>query len=300
MESIAGSRIFTGEQEKIAGSVSKNNASVLLTGEKGTGKSLFAEYIHYLGNNSSVKFYSFDCKSFCEQTAWNELLKIVNECNFLSDHVTLYFNRVEKLPLEIQSKLVLLIKDSAAKNRNLRFIFSSEADLEERCEDCLFLKDLYFLISTVLINLIPLRQRKEHILEIAGYFLNQYKRKYSSDVQGFSESARNDMMNCFWTANVAELRNSVERGVLKAEDSFVQSQDLAILPNDVAKAAEETVLDGELSDKSLKNALDSFKKAYLIKILQENNWNQTKTAKVLGIQRTYIIRLINELQIRTK
>jgi len=172
--------------------------------------------------------------------------------------------------------------------------------LDEKIEQNLFSKDLYFLISNVLVNMIPLRQRKEDIPDIAGFFLNESRKLFSGEAEGFSETAKSDMISYFWAGNIAELKNAVERGVICANGPLIQSQDMALRIVNDSEFAQKVVLEGEAEDKSLKTALDSFKRAYLIKILEENNWNQTKTASVLGIQRTYVIRLINELQIRKK
>ncbi len=293
IKKVSDTKIFTDELKRVAESVSNNNASVLISGERGIGKKLFAQYIHFLGNNPDTSFY-------CYQGNWNELIAIINNCNYLSEHITVFFNRIEQFSLELQENLVLLIKDSGFNHRNVHYIFSTEASLDEKVEQRLFSKDLYFLISNVLVNMIPLRQRKDDILSLAEFFFMESKKLYSGNSDGFSEKAKSDMINYFWAGNIAELKNAVERGVICADGTLIQSQDMALKNVNDSEFARNIALENNNEDKTLKTALDSFKKAYLIKILEENNWNQTKTAKVLGIQRTYVIRLINELQIRKK
>ena len=293
IKKVSDTKIFTDELKRVAESVSNNNASVLISGERGIGKKLFAQYIHFLGKNPDTSFY-------CYQGNWNELIAIINNCNYLSEHITVFFNRIEQFSLELQENLVLIIKDSGFNHRNVRYIFSTEASLDEKVEQRLFSKDLYFLISNVLVNMIPLRQRKDDILSLAEFFFMESKKLYSGNSDGFSEKAKSDMINYFWAGNIAELKNAVERGVICADGTLIQSQDMALKNVNDSEFARNIALENNNEDKTLKTALDSFKKAYLIKILEENNWNQTKTAKVLGIQRTYVIRLINELQIRKK
>lgn len=300
IEKIGESKIFTEEMKKIAVSVSKNNASILLVGEKGTGKSLFAEYIHYLGNNSVENFYSFNCKSFSDELKWNELIGFINRFALVSNQITVFFNYVNQLPVEMNENLVFLIKDTRLKNKNIRFIFSSDVSLEENVETGVLSKELYYLIGNVLINIVPLRQRKEEIIPIAEYYFYEYKKLYNSEKEGFSDIAKNNIKNYFWYGNLLELKNAVERGFILGKSSLIKSDDMALNFGQNSESMKEDILSEEYSDKSLKNALDSFKKAYVTKILEENDWNQTKTAKVLGIQRTYVIRLINELQIRKK
>ena len=295
IKKVSDTKIFTEELKKVAQTVSKNDASVLISGEMGVGKSLFARYIHFLSNSTENNFYNYQ-----ELGSWDNLVEIIKNCNYLSEHITIYFNRIEKLPLELQMKLVFLIKDAGVNHRNVRFIFSTEVFLDEEIEQNRFSKDLYFLISTVLINMIPLRQRKEDIPFIAEAFFTEYKKRYASDSEGFSENAKSDMISYFWSGNIAELKNAVERGIICSTGSLINTQDMALRLVDDSEFAQNVVLENDNADKSLKTAIDSFKRAYLIKILEENNWNQTKTARVLGIQRTYVIRLINELQIRKK
>ena len=150
IKKVSDTKIFTDELKRVAESVSNNNASVLISGERGIGKKLFAQYIHFLGKNPDTSFY-------CYQGNWNELIAIINNCNYLSEHITVFFNRIEQFSLELQENLVLLIKDSGFNHRNVRYIFSTEASLDEKVEQRLFSKDLYFLISNVLVNMIPLR-----------------------------------------------------------------------------------------------------------------------------------------------
>ena len=108
------------------------------------------------------------------------------------------------------------------------------------------------------------------------------------------------MQDYSWPGNIDELKNAVERAFIVGEPPFIKSTDMALgLGGGSTASGQELLQTAEvIQDKSLKTAVNAFKKAYVTKILEENNWNQTKAAKVLGIQRTYVIRLIDELQIR--
>ena len=142
--------------------------------------------------------------------------------------------------------------------------------------------------------------RKEDIIPIANYYFGKLKAQSGLPFEGFSEEAKEVMLNYFWQGNVAELINAVERAFITGQPPFIKTADMALgsvngSPESAGGVLETT--DG-VQDKTLKTAVNAFKKAYVTKILEENNWNQTKAAKVLGIQRTYVIRLIEELQIR--
>ena len=198
----------------------------------------------------------------------------------------------DNLSAPLQEKLLVLLKSVREERKNIRFIFSTEVNIEDKIEQGLFLQDLYQLMSTVPVNMIPLRQRKDDILPIADYYFAKLSAVSGVGFKGFSEEALEVMKNYFWPGNIAELKNAVERAFIVGEPPYIKTSDMAIALADSLPSVET----GE--DKSLKTAVNAFKKSYVTKILEENNWNQTKTAKVLGIQRTYVIRLIDELQIR--
>ena len=127
--------------------------------------------------------------------------------------------------------------------------------------------------------------------------MEAFSKKSGFNFNQFSEEAISALENHFWSGNIDELFNAVQRAFIVGNPPVIKSSDLGF--NNVGSAI-KNVTEVNLEDKSLKNALDTFKKEYLTKILEENGWNQTKTAQILGIQRTYVIRLMNELHIRRK
>ena len=186
----------------------------------------------------------------------------------------------------------MLLRTTREEQKNLRFIFSTEVNIEDKIEQGVFSNDLYCLMSSVPVNMIPLRQRKDDILPIANYYFAMLSTVCGVGFKGFSSDALEVMKDYFWPGNIAELKNAVERAFIVGEPPYIKVSDMAI----GSEGGLPSVETGE--DKTLKTAVNAFKKAYVTKILEENNWNQTKAAKVLGIQRTYVIRLIDELQIR--
>ena len=143
----------------------------------------------------------------------------------------------------------------------------------------------------------PLRQRREDILPSAQSYLTSFSKKSGLKFTSFSEGAQKALIEHFWQGNADELINAVQRAFIVGQPPVISETDLGLIQPGLTSAVNETV-DGMGEDKSLKTAIDSFKKEYLTKVLEENDWNQTKTAAVLGIQRTYVIRLMNELHIR--
>ena len=292
VDSLAGQSQFIEELKKISTVLCKNNASVLLKGEKGTGRRQFAFLVHLQGKNNPEDFFEHNCRVYSERETerFFELISLLPSFDFLGK--TIFISNADNLSAPLQEKLLVLLKSVREERKNIRFIFSTEVNIEDKIEQGLFLQDLYQLMSTVPVNMIPLRQRKDDILPIADYYFAKLSTVSGAGFKGFSEEALEVMKNYFWPGNIAELKNAVERAFIVGEPPYIKTSDMAIALADSLPSVET----GE--DKSLKTAVNAFKKSYVTKILEENNWNQTKTAKVLGIQRTYVIRLIDELQIR--
>ncbi len=291
---LIGNSNFAKEMESVIRSVSETNASVLLIGERGTGKRLIAQHIHFFAAQNFGYFFEINCKSFNKE----EILvafETVSKIAAFDQRITLFVSFVDEMPLDLQRNFLNLIKENHSKGINLKIVCAIENSLEEKIENGIFLADLFYQLNAVVLNVLPLRQRKEDILPIAEYYLEQFKKKSGYEFEGFSETAVTQMQNYFWSGNVDELINSVQRGFIVGKLPIIKNTDLGI-GSDKSISANE--IKADLDDKSLKNALEQFKKEYVTKILEENGWNQTKTAQVLGIQRTYVIRLINELQIR--
>jgi Nif-specific regulatory protein len=135
----------------------------------------------------------------------------------------------------------------------------------------------------------PLRQRTEDIPELVDFFLKKFCRETKKKFAGLADDAMEALLSYQWPGNVRELENAVERAVVMCKGDYIHAQDLLL--NAASEPGEE------LSDKDLKSALNIFKKHFIMKALEENGGNQTGTAKALKIQRTYLSRLIKELEI---
>ena len=292
VNSLAGESQFVAELKKISMVLCKNNASVLLKGEKGTGKRQFALLVHLQGKNNPEDFFEHNCRVYSEHETerFFDLVSQLPSFDFLGK--TIFISNVDNLSAVLQEKLLVLLRTTREEQKNLRFIFSTEVNIEDKIEQGVFSNDLYCLMSSVPVNMIPLRQRKDDILPIANYYFAKLSTVSGVGFKGFSEEALEVMKNYFWPGNIAELKNAVERAFIVGEPPYIKTSDMAL----GSEGGLPSVETGD--DKTLKTAVNAFKKAYVTKILEENNWNQTKAAKVLGIQRTYVIRLIDELQIR--
>ncbi len=300
VETLVGQSAFVQELKKISLVLCKNTSCILLKGERGAGKRLFAYLVHIQGKNNPEDFFELDCRAYSpvEADLFLELIAQMPSDQFLGK--TVFISGVEYAAYALQEKLLGMLNAIRNERKNIRFVFSTEINIEDKIEQGLFSKDLYCLMSSVPVNMFPLRQRKEDIVPIADYYFSRLKAERGLAFEGFSEQALDVMQNYSWPGNIAELKNAVERAFIVGEPPFIKSADMALgLGSGNTASSGELLQTAEvIQDKSLKTAVNAFKKAYVTKILEENNWNQTKAAKVLGIQRTYVIRLMDELQIR--
>lgn len=275
-------------------SVSKNNASVLINGERGTGKKLFAESIHKNRSKNQKDFLVINCR--LEPDLVNEFMEnLKTKLDSESGQVTLFLESIDYLQNEQQQLFLKILKLN--KEKAIKVVSSCESDLENKVNQQYFSAELYSLISSIILNFAPLRNRKEDIKFIADYYRNYFVKKSGIKLNGFTDAAIHLMEEYYWPGNVDELINAVQRAFIIGKGEVINSDDLGL---NRSMNISEMINSTDLPDKSLKTAIDEFKKAYVTRILEENGWNQTKTAGILGIQRTYVIRLINELQIRNK
>ncbi|MFH2113586.1 MAG: Fis family transcriptional regulator, partial [Spirochaetota bacterium] len=152
-----------------------------------------------------------------------------------------------------------------------------------------FRSDLYYRLNVLPIYVPPLRQRKEDIPELADFFLKKFCRETKKQFIGFTDSAIDLMLSYSWPGNVRELENAVERAVVIAKEKTIGPRDLLIGGGSLGH--------DDYRGKNLKDALTIFKKHFIASSLDEHGWNQTMTARALEIQRTYLSRLIKELDI---
>lgn len=308
--------------------VSKANTTILITGESGVGKELFAEQLHLKSNRNGKPFVRVNCAALSPALLESELFGHVKGAftdavtdrkgRFESaDGGTLFLDEIGELPLELQSKLLRVLQNhsfervgsSETINVDVRIVAATNRDLEKMVNEGTFRSDLYYRLNVMPLNIPPLRERREDILPLARFFLTKFGNETKKNFEGFSIAAINALYEYFWPGNVRELENSVERACVLGKPPLIQAEDLRITSvlSDVKKKssdssaieniAEEIASDSD-GDRSLKTALTKFKTAYVKKILTETSWNQTEAGKILGIQRTYVSRLLNELHIR--
>jgi Nif-specific regulatory protein len=297
------------EKLDIALRAAKTDSSVLLLGESGVGKELFAEQIHLHSLRSNNPLIRVNCAALPENLLESELFGHVKGAftgassdrrgRFeLADSGTIFLDEIGDLPLKLQVKLLRVIQHrmfervggTEAIKVDVRIIAATNRDIEKEVESGRFRADLYYRLNVLPIYIPPLRERREDIPVLADFFLKRFNREIKKQINGFAPEAMEVLLSYSWPGNVRELENAVERAVVITQADAITPD--AFVLDKISERAED-----EYSGRSLKEAVNIFKKHYIRQILEMNRWNQTKTSKLLGIQRTYLSRLIKELKI---
>jgi Nif-specific regulatory protein len=296
------------EKLEIIDRVAKTDSSVLILGESGVGKELFAEQIHLKSNRNQGPFVRVNCAALPEGLLESELFGHVKGAftdavqnrrgRFeMADGGTIFLDEIGDLPLKLQAKLLRVIQQKSFEKVgsdttikvDVRILAATNRDIEALVEKGEFRSDLYYRLNVLPIYIPPLRQRPEDIPELANFFLKKFSRETKKQFDGFSDEAMEIMLSYSWPGNVRELENCIERACVISKDRWIKAEDLLLRNMQHNPAMSE--------QRNLKNALTVFKKHYIKKVLEENNWNQTEAAKALYIQRTYLSRLLKELDI---
>ncbi|PIS02005.1 MAG: two-component system response regulator [Chlamydiae bacterium CG10_big_fil_rev_8_21_14_0_10_42_34] len=283
--------------EKIA----KAQASVFITGESGTGKEVIAGAIHELSSRSQHPFVKVNCAAIAETLLESEFFGH-EKGSFTGAHVrkigrfeladrgTLLLDEVTEIPLVLQPKLLRAIQEqefervggTRAIKVNLRFLATSNRNMQEAIETKVFREDLFYRLNVVPIHIPPLRERGEDILPLANFFLEKFCRENHKGGKKLTDKAIQKLLDYPWPGNVRELANIIERTVVLDFDEEID--------------AEHLYLDSSVRAPKQQKAgitLHEIEKEHILQILEANHQNRTKTASMLGIS---VRTLRNKLQ----
>lgn len=310
-----GFHTFIGESRQIvdkleiAKRAAQTDSSVLLLGESGVGKELFAEQIHLNSPRRDAPFIRVNCAALPEHLLESELFGHVKGAftdatadrrgRFeLADEGTIFLDEIGDVPLNLQGKLLRVIQrktfervgSSESISVNVRIIAATNKDIERLVETKQFRTDLYYRLNVLPIHIPPLRDRREDIPHLIDYFLNRFNREVKKQIHGITEESMALLLSHSWPGNIRELENAIERAVVITKDEYIK-------PEAFILGSDPRVEEEAYSDQTLKDAVNIFKKHFIRKALESNGWQQTKTAQMIGIQRTYLSKLIRDLQI---
>jgi Nif-specific regulatory protein len=288
------------------GKVVDTRVTVLVEGETGTGKELFASAIHYRSQRRDKLFVAQNCAAFPENLLESELFGhkrgaftgATEEKKGLfevADGGTLFLDEVGEMPLSLQAKLLRVLQEgevrpiggSTTRKVNVRIVAATNRNLEKEVAEGRFREDLYYRLKVFPLRVPPLRERREDIPALAAHFLERYTREFGREIAGFTQAAIERLCAYDWPGNVRELENEVQRAVIQAEDeSFIGPELLSQrVLGAVLEPTTEAAAEAPTGSETLREIMDRFEKKILIQALAAHGNNKTSAAKTLGITR---------------
>lgn len=307
-EGILGNSKTLKEAIELAKKVSPTNTTVLLTGETGTGKEVFANAIHQNSQRKNKNFVAINCSAFSHDLLESEMFGHISgaftgatkdkkglfeEAN----HGTIFLDEVGEMPLDLQAKLLRVIEngefikvgESKVTKVDVRIITATNRDFHKEIEAGHFRQDLFYRLSVFQIQLPPLRERIADIESLALYFLKLFALRTNKKIQGFTPDYLHHLKLHSWPGNIRELKNVIERSVILESNDMLTTDSL---PYDIQQLAEPV----QKEDGKMLSAfsLASAEKIHIQKVLNYTNGNKTETAKLLNIALTTLYRKLEE------
>jgi DNA-binding NtrC family response regulator len=281
--------------------VAPSDASVLITGEHGTGKEVVASLLHRLSTRASKPLVTMNAGGLSEGVAESELFGHVKGaftdaradrigCFELADEGTLFLDEIANMPVKLQPKLLRVLQTGEVQKVgssrvtfvNVRVLSATNADLSAEIASGRFREDLLYRINTVVIHLPPLRERRADITPLADHYLARYTARYRRTFSGFDRSALQALDVHLWPGNVRELGHAIERAVLMAGGEAITAKDLGLeLPAAPAAAQAEMTL-------------EQAEKLFIQKVLARHGGDVRKAAEQLGMSRSALYRRIQQ------
>ncbi len=316
LENIVGCDVRMKKIFDLIRTIADTQASVLITGESGTGKSMVARAIHRLSSRRNKPFVEIACGALSETLLESELFGhaagaftgAIGEKigKFKQAHGgTIFLDEISTASPALQVKLLRVLQDfefepvgsTQTCTVDVRVILATNDNLYQAVQAGRFRQDLYYRVNVINIELPPLRERADDIALLAYHFLEDMNKKVHKISQGFTSDALNAMRSYCWPGNVRQLQNAVERAVLLGKSEYIGLNDLpaeitAEKSTDKSLQLNESGVDGEDNSvkpenvRQLKDALAEPERKIILAALQAFQWNRIETAQALGINRT--------------
>lgn len=294
---------------ELAKKVALTETTVLLTGETGVGKEVFAQSIHQASNRCKNNFVAINCSAFSKELLENELFGhktgsftgatkdqkgLLEEAN----KGTIFLDEIGEMHIELQAKILRVIEnqefikigDSKPTKIDVRIIAATNRDLEKEIENGNFREDLFYRISVFQILIPSLRERKEDIELLVNYFLKFFAIKTNKKIESISQEALQLLKNHNWKGNIRELKNVIERSSILASSNIIDTDSLPIdIQNNTLLSTSKQLSAFDLA---------SAEKLHILKVLNYTKGNKTETAKLLNIALTTLYRKLADYSIQ--
>src|SRR6188508_2167395 len=283
------------------------NGRVLIFGENGTGKELVARTIHALSHRRTAPFVEVNCAAIPEELIESELFGHVRGAftgavsdrrgKFeVADGGTIFLDEIGDMSLKTQAKVLRVLQEQTMEavggttriKVDARVLAATNKDLQAEIRGGRFREDLYFRLNVIPIFVPPLRDRQEDIPLLADHFMADFAREYGRRLKTFESTARAVLQHYPWPGNVRELRNVIERLMIMVPGERVTARDLLFLDQSAGSVAVEDTSPASIMP--LHDARDDFERQYILRALAAQQGNISRTADVLGVERSNLYR----------
>ncbi|MGE5628367.1 MAG: sigma-54-dependent transcriptional regulator [Solirubrobacterales bacterium] len=302
-----------------------SNVSIFITGESGVGKEVMARYIHQKSFRKNRRFLAVNCQTLSENLLESELFghekgsftgaNDKRTGKFEEAHGgTLFLDEIGEIPVNIQTKLLRVLETRTIErvgsnkpiNIDIRLISATNRDIQKSIKSGYFREDLYYRLNTIIIEIPPLRQRREDIPDLIHFFLRKCEKEQKKRILSMDNEVKDFLLNYNYPGNIRELRNIVERLVVLSENGHISSMDLPDYKSqETLEYAAENVLHGldskELpfdSIATLKDYKRNFEADYIKKVLDKCAGNMTEASRLLGISRRQLFNKVIEYNLK--
>jgi DNA-binding NtrC family response regulator len=306
-DKILGASPAIEEAISLAKKVAATDTTVLLLGETGTGKEIFAQAIHEAGKRNSKSFVAVNCSAFSREILESELfghkagaftgaIKDKKGLFEEADGGTIFLDEIGEMPVELQARLLRVLEtgefikvgDTKTIKVNVRIIAATNRNLQREIEEEKFRSDLFYRLSTFQISLPALKERKEDIEALANYFIRIFAGQSNKVVPAMQKEYVDALKRYHWPGNIRELKNVIERSVILEDGDELTTNSL---PFELRSADQQTATGMSAFD------LSSVEKLHIQKVLNYTKGNKTEAAKLLNIGLTTLYRKIDEYKI---
>jgi two-component system, NtrC family, response regulator AtoC len=306
---ILGQSVPINQAVEKAKKAAASRSTVLLLGESGTGKEIFARAIHNWSDRKDKPFVAINCVGLSKELLESELfghekgaftgaLQLKKGKMELADGGTVFLDEVGDISTELQTKLLRFLQEREFEriggtkpiSVDVRIIAATNRELNHAVREGKFREDLYYRLNVVLLMLPPLRERGEDIPGLADYFLKRSALETKKNFTGIAQEALTKLVDYPWPGNVRELANVIESAVVLGQGPELTLHDL---PAKVVAPEPKAIRDGF----SYHGAIDDYRRELIEKTLAQTQGNRAAAAKILGLQRTYLSRLIKALRV---
>lgn len=293
-----------------------SKATILIRGESGTGKEVLAKAIHFASPRSDKPFIAVSCAALNENLLESELFghekgaytgadKLRRGRFELADEGTLFLDEIGDLPISTQIKLLRVLQEeqfervggSQTLSVDVRIIAATNRNIEQLINDGKFREDLFYRINVVTIEIPPLRERKEDILPLIGFFIDKFIKDTNKEKAEFSKEALDVLIRYNYPGNIRELENIVHHSIVLSRNEIISTDDL---PLGIKNLKSEEHIKKLSEILTLPDQVETFEKKMIIEALHESNNNQSKAAKALGISEGNLRYKLEKLGLKKK